>query len=236
MSQMRFVAMYRLEDGVTMIEQEWLYQVLRTMFPDMDDDDLLDLAMRMFPAFTEVRVRPPQIPGSPIPILSPVGLDAVAMRAAECLLDQGPQGLTRAWLEQLVRDLELHELLEQEYGVLRASLADTLLSVTTSYNQGLFDINPNNATPEVEEWARRHEIQLDDESVVALLRLYDDMSLNLELAELAVPDVEQIREFRERNNAILQATQRVEVELLDGTLPELGRLYDNYAERLPDWA
>jgi hypothetical protein len=165
-----------------------------------------------------------------------VGLDEVALRAAECLLDQGPQGLTRAWLEQLVRDLELRELPEQEYGILRASLADTLFSVTTSYNQGLFDINVNNATPEVEEWARMHGFELDDESVISLLRLYDDIAANLELAELAVPDDEQIREFRERNDAILQATQRVEAELLNGTLVELANLFDNYSERLPDWA
>lgn len=236
MSQMRFVAMYRLEDGVAMIEQEWLYQVLRTLYPDMANLELQNLAMRMFPAFSEVQVRPPQIPGWPITILSPVGLDEVAMRAAECLLDQDPQGLTRAWIEQLVRDLELRELPEQEYEVLHASLADTLLSVTTSYNQGLFDINVNNATPEVEDWARLNGFELDDESVVALLRLYDDISLNLELAELAAPDDDQIREFRERNDAILRATQRVEADLLDGTLVELADLFDDYSERLPDWA
>jgi hypothetical protein len=233
---MRFVAMYRLEDGVAMVEQEWLYQVLGNIFPDMANMELQELAMRMFPAFSEVRVRPPQFPGWPITILSPVGLDEVALRAAECLLDQGPQGLTRAWLEQLVRDLELRELPEQEYGILRASLADTLFSVTTSYNQGLFDINVNNATPEVEEWARMHGFELDDESVISLLRLYDDIAANLELAELAVPDDEQIRKFRERNDAILQATQRVEAELLNGTLVELANLFDNYSERLPDWA
>jgi hypothetical protein len=233
---MRFVAMYRLEDGIAMIEQGWLYQVLGNIFPDMVNMELQELAMRMFPAFSEVRVRPPQIPGWSITILSPLGLDEVAMRAAECVLDQGPQGLTRAWLEQLVRDLELRELPEHEYGVLRASLADTLLSVTTSYNQGLFDINVNNATPEVEAWARIHGFELDDESTVALLRLYDDIAANLELAELVAPDDEQIREFRERNGAILQATQRVEAELLDGTLVELANLFDNYAARLPDWA
>jgi hypothetical protein len=79
MSQMRFVAMYRLEDGVAMIEQEWLMQVLLKMFQEMANAEAMDLAMRMFPAFSEVRVRPPKIPGWPITILSPVGLDEVAM-------------------------------------------------------------------------------------------------------------------------------------------------------------
>ena len=236
MSQMRFVAMYRLEDRAAMIEQEWLYQVLRIIVPVMSDVELQNLAMLMFPAFSEVQVRPPQIPNWPITILSPRGRDEVALRAAERLLDVGPEGLTRNWLEQLVLDLELRELPQHEYDTLRDSLADTLLSVTTSYNQGLFDINVNNATPEVERWARIHGFELDDEPVVALLRLYDDLSANLELAELTVPDDEQIREFRERNEAILQAAQRVEAELLDETLHELANLYDNYAERLPDWA
>lgn len=237
-ARLRYLVMYRIESGVRM-EEEWLYQIIIGML-EVEINEALHIVNQLFPVLMNIEPRPPLVPGVVVPITSLRGQDEVAMRAAEWHATQDNRPLPREWYRDLVRDLELRELTEEEYGPLVQSLRSLIPNnVRRSFTQGFFDIHANNAEAEIAGWALQQGLPVDDENVANLLRLYDDLKANVELTDVAVPDQDQIQEFRERHSAIVgavAAVQRVEAGLIATALHELNDTLDDYLDRIPDWA
>lgn len=221
------------------MEEEWLYQVIHGML-DIDMQEALHIVDQLFPVLMNVEPRPPLIPGVIVPITSQRGQDEVAMRAAEWLATQDTRPFPREWYRDLVRDLELRQLLEEEYRPLVESLRHLIPNnVRRSFTQGLFDIHANNAEAEIAGWALWQGLPMKDENIANLLRLYDDLKANVELADLAAPDEDQVQAFQERHDVIVgavTAVQRLEAGLIARALPELNETLSDYLDRIPDWA
>ena len=238
MRQLRFVIMHRLEEGVT-LEHEWVLQALLRMneMEGMSEQELQDPVVQMFPSLAEVEPRPARAPGEFILITSLRGTDEVAQRVIDWVLnaDSGTE-LPRTWYVDLVHDLEHRELLEDEFPRLEEDLRPVVESVLKSYEEGLFEVTAVDASLEVNAWAMANGYDRDDEEVIRLLRMYDDLTANLEFTNRAAnadPSPEETEEFRTRHIAILQQARRVDRDLNDGALPELKERYDDYIASIP---
>ena len=238
-SQLRYLVMYRIENGIR-LEEEWLYRVLRALFPDHEDDFTLRLIDVMFQPLAEIEPRPPLVPGVFVPINSQRGRDEVAMRVAEWLTVEGERRIPQQWWRDLVQDLEQRDITAEELVALVADFEDFLIAnVIASFNEGFFDLHTHNAEPEVTAFALRHGLPMDDEEITNLMRLYDDLSANLELADLAVPDEDQVQDFYERHRSIEVAVQKVESEhpgVIVRFMPYINECLEDYVDRIPDWS
>lgn len=238
--QLRFVVMHRLENGVR-VEHEWVLQALRNVNETecMNEQELIPLVMLMFPPLAEIEPRPQRAPGEITLIMSPAGIDEAAQRAIDWVLSVDPSTeLPRTWYANLTAELEHRQLVEHEFVILEADLRPSLQSVMRSYEEGLFEVRAIDASPEINAWATVNGYDLDDEPVVRLMRMYDDLAANIEFAD-RVADThtspEETEEFHHRHTAIIQEARRGDRDLIDGALPELKAIYDDYMGSIPAW-
>jgi hypothetical protein len=205
----------------------------------MNEQELIPLVMLMFPPLAEIEPRPQRAPGEITLIMSPAGIDEAAQRAIDWVLSVDPSTeLPRTWYANLTAELEHRQLVEHEFVILEADLRPSLQSVMRSYEEGLFEVRAIDASPEINAWATVNGYDLDDEPVVRLMRMYDDLAANIEFAD-RVADThtspEETEEFHHRHTAIIQEARRGDRDLIDGALPELKAIYDDYMGSIPAW-
>lgn len=210
------------------------------MLPLAADEELLDLTRRMCQTLDAITPRPARDPNERVSLVSPEGLDEAAMRMASLLVDGEAEHAEYPpddFYRQLAWDLNFEETPDHVLPHWKERLRPTLESIMRSYDMGLFDLRPVNVDSEIEEYAEREGLGMEDESIVAIFRMYDDIRANQALGLRNYEDLNagEIREYYERGQSIAATGLRILRELDNGTFPMLAQTLALYMVERPDW-